>query len=149
MSNPPSPERPMNIDESFGIGTVSPRRFSMVKGENPLDAKTNGNRTEGADTTSSSYKVEKLSNATNITEVQLQELIDTLKSLQSNELRIEHLKTSKNAYLFASKDLLKMILDITPSVKTRICFIELIGQYGNNNYVLNYIFDIVLDLIFV
>ena len=86
-----------------------------------------GKSTEGASATSSSYKVEKLSNATKITLDQLQDLIDTLKGLESNESRIDHLKTSKNSYLFASEDLLKIITDITPSVKTRITFIELIG----------------------
>ena len=127
MSEPTSPEYTMDIEENFGIGSVSPRRFSLVKGENPLDAKANVNRTEGASATSSSYKVEKLSNATKITLDQLQDLIDTLKGLESNESRIDHLKTSKNSYLFASEDLLKIITDITPSVKTRITFIGLIG----------------------
>ena len=100
MSETSSPECPLYEDESFGIGSTSPRRFSLVKGENPLDAKTNGSTASTA--TSSSFKIEKLSNAKNITLDQLEELIDTLKGLESNESRIDHLTTSKNSYLFTS-----------------------------------------------
>ena len=128
MSETSSPECPLYEDESFGIGSTSPRRFSLVKGENPLDAKTNGST--ASTTTSSSFKIEKLSNAKNITLDQLEELIDTLKGLESNESRIDHLKTSKNSYLFTSENMLKIIVDITPSVKTRISFIELIGMHA-------------------
>ena len=94
-----------------------------------MDAKTNGCTGTASTATSSSFKIEKLSNAKNITLDQLEELIDTLKGLESNESRIDHLTTSKNSYLFTSEDMLKIIVDITPSVKTRISFIELIGMH--------------------
>ena len=60
----------------------------------------------------------------------LKPLLSIQGGLESNESRIDHLTTSKNSYLFTSEDMLKIIVDITPSVKTRISFIELIGMHA-------------------
>ena len=125
-----SPKRPWNAEENFGIDSISPRLTSCVKGENPLEATSNNVQKEGGVGLgdSSSYRIENLSNAVNITTNQLQELVDTLKGQGNNESRIDHLEACKSSYLFSSEDLLKLIVDVTPSVKTRIRFIEIIGS---------------------
>ena len=99
------------------------KSFRMI-GANPLET--------GALIDDVGIKAENLSDAKPITEEELNELIDTLKAITSNEERIFHVEDVKDPFLFSSADLLRIVEGVTPSVKTRVSFISLLGPRLTN-----------------
>lgn len=72
-------------------------------------------------------RTENLSDAKAITDEQLQKILDLLEPLEENEERLDLLEEEKSPFLFSSDDLIRMVNEITPSVKTRIGIISIIA----------------------
>lgn len=98
--------------------------FNLDPESNPLRVESTNNASNSSQPINLNF--ESLAETTLITSDQLNSLIHKLRTLDNNEERIRCLEQDKKSYLFTSLDLLK-ILDVTPSVKTRIFMIKLIG----------------------
>lgn len=96
------------------------RRKSFVDiGSNPLSSSSN-------DVISNVLKIEVIADAVPIRDDQLEIIISHLYQAEDNSQLIEILNKEKLPYLFSS-DQLQKILEVTPSVKTRITIFSLIG----------------------
>lgn len=71
-------------------------------------------------------KTENLVDANPITSDQLKDLKTTLLATEDNEERLHILEEHKVPYLFCSENMIEL-MEITPSVKTKISIVNLIG----------------------
>jgi hypothetical protein len=89
--------------------------------ENPFERKGNGETIAGAPA-----EFECLTDAVKIEPSDFSKMVSILEGEESNDTRINTLHAMKAPYLFTSAQLIA-IVHLTPSVKTRISFIEEIG----------------------
>ena len=95
----------------------------MEVNSNPFEQKDS--KAKGSGLTAPT-EFESLSDTVKIERLDFDNIVSTLEGEDSNELRIKTLHILKTPYLFSSEQLIAL-LHITPSVKTRIAFIEEIG----------------------
>lgn len=72
-------------------------------------------------------KTENISDCVPITSDQLREIMDKMEPLETNEERLDILEEEKSPFLFSSDDLIKLVNEVTPSVKTRISIISIVA----------------------
>jgi hypothetical protein len=96
----------------------------MEVNANPFEQKaTTGPKGTGLDAPA---EFESLADTVKIERIDFDSIVSTLEGEANNEMRIKTLHIMKTPYLFTSEQLITL-LHITPSVKTRITFIEEIG----------------------
>eukprot|EP00603_Paraphysomonas_imperforata_P006357 CAMPEP_0114420262 /NCGR_PEP_ID=MMETSP0103-20121206/4466_1 /TAXON_ID=37642 ORGANISM="Paraphysomonas imperforata, Strain PA2" /NCGR_SAMPLE_ID=MMETSP0103 /ASSEMBLY_ACC=CAM_ASM_000201 /LENGTH=179 /DNA_ID=CAMNT_0001588735 /DNA_START=49 /DNA_END=585 /DNA_ORIENTATION=- len=95
----------------------------MEVNSNPFEQKDKGAKGTGLEAPT---EFESLADTVKIERLDFDNIVSTLEGEDNNDMRIKTLHIMKTPYLFTSEQLIT-ILHITPSVKTRITFIEEIG----------------------
>jgi hypothetical protein len=107
--------------------TSKPKRKAsfMELNSNPFEVKETATKGKGKGMEAPA-EFESLADTVKIERIDFDNIMSVLEGEDSNEMRIKTLHIMKTPYLFTSEQLIAL-LHITPSVKTRITFIEEIG----------------------